>query len=65
MDQSPTRKGFCRRKGISDAHYFNLRTRGEAPREIQAGRRIIITPEAEAEWERAHEIRPQKSPEAA
>jgi hypothetical protein len=65
VDQSPTRKGFCRRKGISEAHYFNLKARGEGPRELQAGRRIIITPEAEAEWDQAHQIRPKESTEAA
>jgi hypothetical protein len=39
--------------GISWGHYFNLRKRGEAPDEMRAGRRVIITPEAAVAWRRA------------
>ena len=31
MDQSPTRKGFCQRKGISESFYFKLKAKGETP----------------------------------
>jgi hypothetical protein len=53
IDRDPSVAGFCARKGISRATYINNRKRGRGPREIQPmpGGRIVITPEAEAEWE--------------
>ena len=61
---SPTIRGFCARKGISEALYHRLKKRGEGPVELEAGRRKIITPENEAKWDEAHEAKP-KSGEAA
>jgi hypothetical protein len=40
-----------RRQGISRAFYYLLKKRRKAPREMAAGTRRIITPEAEREWE--------------
>jgi hypothetical protein len=50
----PSVAGFCSRKGISRATYYNLRKRGCGPREVQPvpGGRIVITPEAERDWEK-------------
>jgi hypothetical protein len=47
---------FCDRNGISWGHYFNLRKRGQAPREMRAGRRVLITVEAAAEWRAAQSV---------
>lgn len=46
---------FCRRHSISKAHYFNLQKRGQGPRVMRVGARVLITPEAEAEWRKARE----------
>jgi hypothetical protein len=51
--RDPSIDGFCKRKGISRSTYVNLRRSGEAPRETPAGtRRLIITEEDEAAWDR-------------
>jgi hypothetical protein len=47
---------FCDAHGISWGHYFNLRKRGEGPREMRAGARVLITREAADEWRRAHTV---------
>jgi hypothetical protein len=44
--------GFCRRQGISRATYYNLKHK---PREVRANKRVLITPEAESDWERENE----------
>ena len=46
---------FCDRNGISESYYFALKRAGRGPREIKLGKRILITPEAEAEWRAARE----------
>jgi hypothetical protein len=43
---------FCKRKGISRGTYLNMRKAGKGPRELAVGVRRIITPEAEADWDR-------------
>jgi len=45
-----TRPDFCVRNAISEGLYFKLKREGRGPREIEIGNRIIITPEAEADW---------------
>ncbi len=55
MDQSLTIDEFCKSEKISRAHYFNLRDRGEAPREMRIGRCVRISPEARAAWRRERE----------
>jgi hypothetical protein len=45
-----TRLTFCENNGISESHYHTLKRQGKGPREIELGDRIIITPQAEADW---------------
>jgi hypothetical protein len=47
---------FCASNHISESHYFTLKRQGKGPREIELlNKRIIITPEAEADWRRERE----------
>jgi hypothetical protein len=47
---------FCAANQMSEAHYFALKRAGKGPREAKLGpKRIIITPEAEADWRRERE----------
>jgi len=46
---------FCRRHGISRAHFYNLWTTGEAPTVMRVGRRTLISAEAAAQWRRRME----------
>jgi hypothetical protein len=48
-------ESFCEANGISVSHYFVLKRNGKGPREMKVGKRILITPEAEAAWRRARE----------
>jgi hypothetical protein len=41
---------FCESNAISESKYFSLKRQGKGPREIELDKRIIITPEAEADW---------------
>ena len=41
---------FCRRHGISRAHFYNLSKNGAAPVVMRVGRRTLISAEAAAEW---------------
>src|SRR5262245_19239970 len=50
-----TRLSFCISNHISESHYFKLNRQGRGPREIELDGRIIITPEAEADWRRERE----------
>jgi len=50
---------FCDNNGISIAHYYVLRANGDGPREVRTGRRVFVSPEAEADWRRAHEKKPR------
>jgi hypothetical protein len=44
---------FCEANKISKATYYWLKKQGKAPRETRYGkRRVLITPEAEADWRR-------------
>jgi hypothetical protein len=47
---------FCDANGISHGTYFNMRRRGEGPREMRIGSRVLITAEAAAEWRAAHTV---------
>jgi hypothetical protein len=53
--QAHTRLSFCENNAISESKYFDLKRKGKAPREIELDGRIIITPEAEADWRRERE----------
>jgi len=46
-------KGFCQRQSISRADFYTLKKTGQGPRVSCAGRRKIITPDAEADWQRS------------
>jgi hypothetical protein len=57
FDRSIT--GFCIRHGssrgpMSKAAYHRLKAKGRGPKETYIGARIIITPDAEQEWDRQH-----------
>jgi hypothetical protein len=43
-------ESFCRANGISVTTYFVMKRKGKAPREMRVGKRVLITPEAEADW---------------
>jgi hypothetical protein len=43
---------FCTAIGISEAKYFELKSRGRGPVEMHVSRRVLITPEAAADWRR-------------
>jgi predicted DNA-binding transcriptional regulator AlpA len=47
---------FCRRHGISRAHFYNLSKTGDAPAVMRVGRRTLISVEAAAEWRRRMEV---------
>lgn len=46
---------FCEAHRISRAHYFNLKNKGQGPREMRLGTRVVISGEAAAEWRRQRE----------
>jgi hypothetical protein len=48
-------ESFCRSNGISLTTYFALKRQGKGPREMKVGKRILISPEAEADWRRERE----------
>jgi predicted DNA-binding transcriptional regulator AlpA len=47
---------FCKSEKISRAHYYNLKARGEGPREMRLGKCVRISPEARAAWRREREV---------
>jgi len=47
---------FCRTHGISRAHYFNIQNRGEGPRVMRVGARVLVSRESAAEWRRSREV---------
>ena len=51
---------FCKRNGICKASYYELRRRGQAPREMRVLSRVKITPEAEAAWREARQTPDEK-----
>ena len=46
---------FCMRNGISARHVYNLRRRGEGPKEMKIGTRRLISVAAEAVWQHERE----------
>jgi hypothetical protein len=57
--QAHTRASFCESNAISESKYFDLKRKGKGPREIKLDGRIIISPEAEADWRREREAETQ------
>jgi hypothetical protein len=55
-----TIKQFCKRNGLCKASYYELRKRGQAPREMRVLSRVKITPEAEAAWREARQTPDKK-----
>ena len=62
--QAHTRLSFCENNAISESKYFSLKRQGKGPREIELDGRIIITPEAEADWRREREAETQAKRQA-
>jgi hypothetical protein len=57
---------FCAANHISESFYHSLKRKGCGPREIELlDKRIIITPEAEANWRCEREAETQRKREAA
>jgi hypothetical protein len=55
-DDSPyTILEFCKRNRLSLTSYYELRTRGQGPREMRVLSKVLITPEAERDWRLARE----------
>jgi hypothetical protein len=55
-DDSPhTILEFCERNRLSLTSYYELRTRGQGPREMRVLSKVLITPEAERDWRLARE----------
>ncbi|MER8654413.1 hypothetical protein [Mesorhizobium sp. M0847] len=46
---------FCQANRISRGSFYNLKKAGKAPRLMVVGNRILISPEANAEWRIARE----------
>ena len=53
---------FCRRHGISRAHFYNLSKSGDAPVVMRVGRRTLISAEAAAVWRHRMEEAAHKAP---
>ena len=43
--------GWCEKRRICRATYYNLKKKGKGPRTIRVGSHERITPEDDAEWE--------------
>lgn len=43
---------FCQAHRISRTHLHNLDKAGKGPRKMKVGRRVLISPEAAADWRR-------------
>jgi len=48
-------QGWCKRRGICVATFYNRLKYGDMPKIIKIGRRTIITAEADEEWRRRRE----------
>lgn len=47
-----TVRQFCAAYGISKSTFYRLQQRGEGPRTMKVGRRVLIPVDAAKEWER-------------
>jgi hypothetical protein len=50
---------FCQQVRISKRHYSNLQSRGEGPKVIRLGRRVLIAQETAKSWLLSREARAQ------
>ena len=55
-DQARTVAEFCERNRICPSTYFKLRQLKKGPREMRVLGKVLITPEAEADWRRDCEV---------
>lgn len=46
---------FCHAYGISKSFYFKMKDRGETPREMRIGHRVLISFDAAQDWVRQRE----------
>jgi len=46
---------WCERRRISRAFYYVMKRQGRGPRELRNGRKVTITRQADAEWQKARE----------
>ena len=47
---------FCKEHGICRQTFYNLRAKGEAPRVMRVGRKVLVSAEAAADWRREREV---------
>jgi hypothetical protein len=52
---------FCKRYGFSQSFYFKMKLQGRGPREMEVGRRKLISLEADEAWRREREAAAAKS----
>ena len=60
MSESFSINEWCARRKVSRSFYYEMKTRGEAPRSYKMGNRDRITAEADAEWIAAREAASKK-----
>ena len=51
---------FCRRHGFSPSHYFAMAKEGRGPRVMRAGKQVLISREAAADWRFSLEAEPAR-----
>jgi hypothetical protein len=56
MTEASSVDAFCRSHGISRRMYYILKNAGTGPREMQVGRRVLISREAAEQWRREREV---------
>lgn len=54
---------FCAANRISQSYFFTLMREGRGPKIIKLGKRVLISPEAEAAWRRAREAETMQAAE--
>ncbi len=54
--------GFCAWYHLSRPYYDQLKSRGQTPRELRVGRRVLITRQAAREWEALRPTGPDPGP---
>jgi len=62
-DDLHTIETFCTANRISESYYFALKREGRGPKEIKLGKRVLISPQSEAEWRAAREAETMQAAE--
>lgn len=47
---------FCQAFRVSRGHFYNLVRRGEGPRLLRVGKRVLVSADSVAEWVRRSEV---------